>query len=260
MLATGDGQICGAQPGGWAPDARWVRSLEADHRVNWAHQRPTIYQKRQMAGRETVAPQISLNRMLDLRLRRVWTGHRPSISRSRRTEEEKCGVRGITKNYIGGDGGLQAAVAVLELLRGQRRGEIRAKKGKGTIKARLLVNSEPEGVRVVVLVLQAPGERLQVRSHVDSNATARGVRARAVRQGEPGEARERGRRHAVGEVRFLQEDDFCVLEQREQRVGVIAEQASHVGRDNYDVAPRPLTPAPLFLVGAATASVAGPSS
>jgi hypothetical protein len=61
-------------------------------------------------------------------------------------------------------------------------------------------------------------------------------------------------------VRFLQKDDFCVLEQRKQRAGVITEQASHVGRDNYDVAPRPLTPAPLFLVGAATASVSGPSS
>ena len=26
LLATGGGQICGAQPGGWAPDARWVQA------------------------------------------------------------------------------------------------------------------------------------------------------------------------------------------------------------------------------------------
>ena len=97
MLATGGGQICGAQPGGWAPDARWARSRATDQRVNWARQRPAIYLKRQLAGRET-APQFSLNRMVDLRLRRGWTGHRPSASRSRRAEEGKYGARGITKN------------------------------------------------------------------------------------------------------------------------------------------------------------------
>ena len=99
-LATDGGQICRAQPGGWAQDARWARSRAAGHRVSWTHQRPTIYLEKQLAGRETAAPQISLNRMSDLRLRRGWTGHRPSTNRSKRAEEEKTWGEGNNKKFL----------------------------------------------------------------------------------------------------------------------------------------------------------------